>query len=81
MLKVLTTCCLVLTCLPVLANKQEAGEEYRNWCTHSAKAERIALDDQAEFIQECIDTLVEADNNHEGSDKRREGRRRQADSD
>jgi hypothetical protein len=61
MYKVFIPICLILASLPATAIEKEAGEEYRNWCKHSAKAEKVAFNEQAEFIQACIDTLVQAD--------------------
>jgi hypothetical protein len=55
--------------MPLIAGKDNAGEEYRNWCTRSAEVEKIALTERQEFIQDCIDTLVDADNRQNDSDR------------
>ncbi|RLW63385.1 MAG: hypothetical protein B6D71_10300 [gamma proteobacterium symbiont of Stewartia floridana] len=69
MYKLLLTSCLILICMPLIADKDDAGEEYRSWCTRSAEVEKIALTERPEFIQECIDTLVDADKRQEDSDR------------
>lgn len=55
--------------MPLIAGKDDAGEEYRNWCKRSAEVEKIALSERPEFIQECIDTLVDADKRPDDSDR------------
>jgi hypothetical protein len=55
--------------MPLIAGKDDAGEEYRNWCTRSAEVEKITLTERPEFIQERIDTLVDADKRQDDSDR------------
>ncbi|MBW9258075.1 MAG: hypothetical protein K1566_02920 [Candidatus Thiodiazotropha sp. (ex. Lucinisca nassula)] len=69
MYKLLLTSCLISTSMPLIAGKDDAGEEYRNWCTRSAEVEKITLTERPEFIQECIDTLVDADKRQDDSDR------------
>jgi hypothetical protein len=59
----------ILFLTAALADEREPGEEYRNWCTQSALAERIESIEQERYVRACIDELVEADRNSD--DKRR----------
>lgn len=80
MYRVFTASCLLLASMPALVSAEGAGEEYRTWCARSAKAEKIAQQDQAAFIQRCIDNLVEADSRPDKSDsKRNKARQDEAD--
>ncbi|MEJ2620171.1 MAG: hypothetical protein P8163_07885 [Candidatus Thiodiazotropha sp.] len=69
MYKLLLTSCLIFASMPLIASKGDVGEEYRNWCTHSAEVEKIRLTERPEYIQACIDTLVEADKRQDDSDR------------
>jgi hypothetical protein len=50
---------------------EQAGEEYRNWCRHSALAEKVVPEEQDKHIQACIDELVEVDRDTGGDRTRR----------
>lgn len=56
-----------------MASDQEVGSEYRNWCSHSADAEKLSAIDRENYIQECMNSLVEADRNPDRSRKDVEG--------
>jgi hypothetical protein len=73
MLKPVLLSGLLFVCFAAIA--EESGSPYQKWCTRSAEVEKVAAVQREEFIQECIDTLEEADRNPDKSS----GRKRKGD--
>lgn len=62
---------LILFLSDAVADNPEPGEEYRNWCTRTALAEKIEPSEQPQYVMACIDELVEADKNPDNTSGRR----------
>ena len=61
MLKTIALCGLSIVGMSAQATVSDSP--YTRWCARSAAVEKVAPEQREEFIQECIDTLEEADNN------------------
>ena len=55
-----------------MAADDEAGSEYRNWCSHSADAEQLSGSEREDHIRECMNSLAEADRNPDRTERKGE---------
>ncbi len=77
MLRNFLFCCLAAAAVPALAAEEKEGEQYRGWCTRSAMADKIPLDEREDYVRECMSSLEAADRNPDRT--RRKGKKDEGD--